>query len=315
MPCCSSRVTLKKSQRGTQFFAHTGIGDCSTAPETETHLRLKTMAVAAARANGWDAVTEVVGATPSGEQWKADVLARKGGSKVVVEIQWSSQTNEETLHRQQRYADSGIRGLWLLRQPGFPITRDLPAARICGTAKESFSALVPTGWGEQRLPMHEFLDAAFSRRLRYGVPVGFSATVLVRSAHLDCWKKSCGARTRIITRIAVAFGPHEHAFSVPQLDEYPELFEIVRNRLPDGHGIGAIKRRYSNTQQRFYLSNGCSRCDSLVGQFFEHEAWHDEETVCEFRIRITEGWQLAIEREEGCQYGWAVYPLADSKLL
>jgi hypothetical protein len=52
MPCCSSQVTLKKSRLGTQFFAHKAVGDCSTAPETETHLRLKQMAVAAARAAG-----------------------------------------------------------------------------------------------------------------------------------------------------------------------------------------------------------------------------------------------------------------------
>src|SRR5262245_59213530 len=51
MPCCSAEVTLRRSPRGTQFFAHKAVGECVTAPETEAHLRLKQMAVEVARAN------------------------------------------------------------------------------------------------------------------------------------------------------------------------------------------------------------------------------------------------------------------------
>jgi hypothetical protein len=308
MPCCSSSVTLKRSPRGTQFFAHRAAGNCSTAPETEAHLRVKRMAVEAARANGWVAATEVVGTTPSGEQWKADVLAQKGNQKVAIEIQWSGQTNDETLRRQKRYAESGVRCLWLLHRSGFPVTYDLPTARIGGTTKEGLLALIPMGWREeQTLPIKEFLDAAFSRRLRFGVPVGFSAAVSVRAGYIDCWKRSCRARTRIITGVDVAFGPNKSSFSVPDFDEYPDLFKVIRDCLPNNLGIGAIRRRYSNTQKRVYLSNGCVRCDSLVGQFFEHDAWYDEETVCVFPIRISERWREAIERD-GYEVGWAVYP-------
>ena len=314
MPCCSSQVILKKSGRGTQFFAHKAVGGCSTAPETETHLRLKGMVVEAARANGWNAATEVVGTTPNGEQWKADVLARKGDLKVAVEIQWSGQTKEETLRRQHRYKESRVRGLWLLRHPGFPISHDLPAARIGGTAEEGFSALVPTGWGEQRLPMQEFLHAAFNRRLRFGVPVGFAATVSTQAGYMDCWRSSCRARTRIITRIIVAFGPNEYDFSVPELGEYPELFEVIRLRLPHNLGIGTIKHRYSRTQGRSYLSNGCILCDSLMGEHFEIDARYNEETVCVFPISISEQWRQAIEGR-GYEVGWGVYPDPDGNVL
>ena len=118
---CPSPVTLKISPRGTQFFAHKAVGACKTAPETEAHLRLKRMAVLTARAIGWDALTEAFGSSPTGEAWKADVLARKGKQKVAVEIQWSNQTAEETIRRQELYARSGVRGLWLFRHSGFPV--------------------------------------------------------------------------------------------------------------------------------------------------------------------------------------------------
>jgi hypothetical protein len=302
VPCCSAQVILRRSRLGTQFFAHKAVGECVNALETEAHRRLKQMAVEAARANGWEAETEVA----EGEHWKADVLACKGTAKVAVEIQWSPQTNEETLRRQARYAESGVRGLWLLRRGGFPVARALPAARIGGNPEEGFVALVPTGSREQRVPMRDFLDAAFRKRLRFGVPLGFTANVSVRAGHMFCW--SCGAETQIITGVDVVFGPHEYQFSVPDLGEYPDLFEAVRRRLPNDLCIGAIKRRFSKTQERSYLSNGCAHCDVLLGEFYEHDAWDDQREVCAFPIRIDDRWRQALEANDGHEDRWGVYP-------
>src|SRR5262245_57442555 len=125
-PCCNEPVLLKRSHVGTRFFAHMRRGDCATGPETAEHLELKTIVVEAVRSHGWTTQTEVTGLAPDGEQWRADVLAQK---EVAVEIQWSRQTNDETLRRQERYKQCGIRGLWLLRQPGFPVAHSLPAVR------------------------------------------------------------------------------------------------------------------------------------------------------------------------------------------
>src|SRR5918993_78303 len=189
MPCCRSQVTLRRSRLGTPFFAHKAVGSCTTAPEREEHLRLKRMAMDAARASGWSAETEVTGTTPAGEVWRADVLAHKGEQKVAIEIQWSAQTDDETRRRQERYRASGIRGLWLLRQPDFLIAHELPAACVGGSLAEGFSALIPRrscmsvhdrkrmrGW-HQIVPMRAFLEAAFSRRLRFGVPLNIEAVV------------------------------------------------------------------------------------------------------------------------------------------
>ena len=196
---------------------------------------------------GWDAETEVTGRTAKGEQWRADVLAQKARSRVAIEIQWSPQTNEETLCRQARYAESGVRCLWLFRHGGFPVSRDLPAVRIGGNPDEGFVALIQTGADEQSLPVQEFFDAVFNKRFRFGLPLGCNATVSVQAGPLPCYR--CRATTRIVTGIVVDVGPDKYRFTVPDLDAHLDLFERIRGRIPDGLGIGRIKRRYSNTQK------------------------------------------------------------------
>jgi hypothetical protein len=102
MPCCDACVVMKTSTRGLRFFAHKSRGPCQSAAETEVHLALKTLAAQAARRAGWTCSTEASGSSPSGETWTADVLAHKGQAKVAIEIQWSAQTNQESLYRQER---------------------------------------------------------------------------------------------------------------------------------------------------------------------------------------------------------------------
>ena len=161
----------------------------------------------------------------------------------------------EILRRQQRYREAGVGSLWLLRQPSFPITRELPAALISGSPEEGFAALIPSDSGHQALPMREFLDAVFSKRFRFGVPVGAEATVSVRAGSLWCW--SCGAETTIITGVDVAFGAHELSFTIAKLGEYAQPLQSVLSRLPSDLEVGSIKSRFNRTQSRSYVSNGC----------------------------------------------------------
>ncbi|ATU44956.1 hypothetical protein CS557_05460 [Acinetobacter junii] len=51
--------------------------------------------------NGWKVFPEYRGQTPDGEIWIADIYAEKEQSKIVIEIQWSYQSIEETECRQK----------------------------------------------------------------------------------------------------------------------------------------------------------------------------------------------------------------------
>jgi len=319
MPCCSSPVTLKRSQLGTRFFAHKTTGTCASGPEREEHHQLKRLAVIAARYNGWTAETEVNGATPDGEAWTADVLATKGRHAVAIEIQWSGQTNEATELRQERYRKSGVRGLWLLRQPGFPITDELPAVCLGGDLQSGFTALIPfrprmtvrdrsqTDRWHQVIPMEQFLHAYFDRRFRFGVPLGVEALVTVWGALTTCWDKRCNANTRILTGIDIAFGSHKAHLSISEFGKHRRLLEEVFSWLPQTRDIGDIKPRFSRTQNRSYVSNGCVRCDKIFGEFFEYETWDKQDTLCSVPIRISSDWREAIARASDFDFCWSVY--------
>jgi competence protein CoiA len=277
------------------------------------------MVVETVRGQGWTAETEVTGLTPDGEQWRADVLARKGNARVAVEIQWSGQTNDETLRRQDRYEHCGIRGLWLLHQPGFPVAHSLPAVCIRGDLHDGFMALIPHYWARnnardrtdhrkwnQVIPLREFLDAAFSGRFRFGVPLNAEAIVTVLGAETTCW--TCPAKTRKVTGLIVEFGPHDCRFKLSELGEHSELLPTVLCHLPRNRNIGEIKRRFSSTLKRAYVSNGCFHCGVLQGEFFDHDVWEVEEPLCRFAITLSEQWRHAIVMNHGgSEPGWGVY--------
>ncbi|HEX9809623.1 MAG TPA: hypothetical protein VGC25_08460, partial [Alphaproteobacteria bacterium] len=148
----------------------------------------------------------------------------------------------------------------------------------------------------------------FARRFRFGVPENVEATVSIKGALTNCWHRSCGKQTRIVTFVDVAFGPHTCMLRVPDMGKHQNLLQTMLKRLPKNLGIGEIKRRYSHTQKRSYMSNGCFHCDRLIGEFFDHEVWDTQEEIVAFPIRISKEWKAAIEGHEGFGATWGVYP-------
>lgn len=315
MTCCPAEVVLKQSARGTRFFSHKRTGACTTGDESEAHRHLKLLAVEAARAAGWHAETEVCGACPEGGQWRADVLATKGKSRVAIEIQWSGQTEDETLRRQRQYQSAGVRGLWLLRQPRFPVLHGLPAVCVGGSLSEGFIALLPharrrmtradrvdQGQWRQAVPMAEFLRAALERRLRWGTAVdvfGASVQVDIREARQACWHDSCDARTDIVTAVTLSNPGMCLEFSLADVGEYPSVADRIVGSLPSEPQWQHIKPRYSRTQKRTYLSNGCSGCGRLFGEYMQLRDPERERVVSSFSVDLDSDWlRLAMSHPE-----------------
>lgn len=316
MPCCGSPVVLKKSRRGTQFFAHRQVGPCLTADESEEHRVLKAMAVQVARECGWNAEAEIAGTTPDGEEWRADVLAAKGNAKVAIEIQWSGQVDDETLRRQERYRRSGVRGLWLLRQPGFPVTKDLPAACIGGSFDEGFRALLPYWWGsmnrtdrremrgwKSNLSMSDFIKAALNGRFKWGRITDVSETGIAKviTAEADC--EECGVITDIIVGVDLSIAGETVEVSLRDLTQFEGLIGQLRAELPESFDQSHLKIRYSRTMRERYFSNGCLGCDRLYGDFFMLGYRHEATALCQFPISLTGDWSQLIQASDDCEDG------------
>ena len=301
MPCCPARAVLKTSKLGTRFFAHKARGACISKAETEVHLYLKKLAVEAARKAGWEAQTEVGGSTPDGEKWTADVLSWKDKEKVAVEVQWSGQSVEETWRRQRRYYKSGIKGIWLLRQPGFPISADLPAVCIGGSIDGGLRILLPKSewitarqrkedvYWSQILEPEEYLAAVFDSRFLFGIEHVSEIMLGIQTGVMECWK--CGFETRIVTYLEGKLGPHKILEKFGDVVEDHDLLGGIKSVTENRRDIGSIRERYSRAAGGSYISNGCARCGSLIGRFFEYRAYYCEEEI----VGVIE-WELNDDR-------------------
>ena len=284
MPCCPAQAVLKTSRLGTRFFAHKAKGTCTWKPEGDVHIHLKALTLNAAREAGWGAESESSGSTPDGERWTADVLAWRDDEKIAVEIQWSGQTNEETLRRQERYRRSGIMGVWLLRQPGFPISEDLPAACIGGTVEEGLKVLIPKRadasarhreekrhWA-QTLAAERFMTAVFEGRFRFGIPHATKVRIDITTELAPCengtkylanlckWQRPVPA-TMKEAKFMMSAGPHRIETTHQMAGTLSGLDEQIRNRICPrnvytGHG--------KNRRQMFIWCSKCGRTVALV---------------------------------------------------
>ena len=200
------------------------------------------------------------------------MLAHKGEAKVAIEIQWSPQNNEKSLYRQERYRQSDVRCLWLLRRPGFPVSQDFPAARVSGDLAEGFEAHLDG----QVMPLDVFLDAVFAKRFRYGIPVGAKAIVRVHG-----WRSYFGRKvTRDIGHIDVLVGPHRIQLTVQRLEIFPDLLASCKERIPKVIGTG--------------LNTPGHKLDITDG------------ILAEFQITLSERWMKAIKTAASIN-GWGVF--------
>src|SRR3546814_5990243 len=70
-------------------------------------------------AAGVPASVERPGYSPLGEEWVADVFAQTSSGPVIFEVQLSQQHWDDYRLRTHRYAASGIRCMWLVRDTHF----------------------------------------------------------------------------------------------------------------------------------------------------------------------------------------------------
>ena len=205
----------------------------------------------------------------------------------VFEIQWSGQTNEETARRQRRYKESNTRGVWLLKQPGFPVREDLPAACIGGSLEEGLRVLIPAQermtaqdrkhperWRQSVAP-EEFVQAVCQERFLFGNPHRKTLELKIQTGVMNCW--TCGKATRMVTHVNGRTKVKTVRWTLHDKELPRELAELIADAVKHRPDIGTIKRRTSIAKPHGFISNGCVHCDTLTGRLHEQEASGVEE--------------------------------------
>tara|TARA_R110001592_G_scaffold47952_5_gene151525 strand:- start:1214 stop:2254 length:1041 start_codon:yes stop_codon:yes gene_type:complete len=269
MPCCPRKAIPKTSKLGVQYFAHARRGDCTSAPETEDHLLLKSLIAKTALLQGWQVTTEFAGTSPSGEPWIADVYCIKGDARIALEVQWSQQTLAEYQRRTRKYSESGVRCAWLFRLNGakhhysddFLEDYELPYFGIRkdgdGYTVSRFDAAVPA-----------FVSGLLTGQLSWHPKVNDQLAMRVSYVEVPCWR--CQGQTSMASSLDVFTQTNTPLVSLSFTD--PIAAKWIAENVPDillrQHGIGPIRERHSKTARGAYLSNGCVHCDALQGNHF-----------------------------------------------
>ena len=116
IPVSNWPAVLKRSIKGTQFFAHSsGYVGKKSEPESEAHRVTKIAISIALRSAGYPAWVERSGNTPDGKPWQADVLCEALGRKIAFEVQLAQQTLQDYEERTSIYEQSGIKCIWLVK--------------------------------------------------------------------------------------------------------------------------------------------------------------------------------------------------------
>ncbi|WP_445764859.1 competence protein CoiA family protein [Rhizobium redzepovicii] len=298
---------------GTRYFAHKARGGCDTAPETQEHLRAKTIICKALKEAGWVATPEHRMTDAEGI-CIADVLGKRaaGASKgIAFEVQWSPQLAETTKARTARYTEHGLRSLWLMKRPMPLNSKEVPVARLV-SSEGGFDVYIPNEAllrGAEYLNAKELADleacwrrcgtlAEFVRgvvegRFRFGLANEFEIRVTV--AGVANWCYSCGAETQPATSIVLDLGYLNPDFpdiliEIHELGEVEgslaeRILESINKWLPKigGYRLGQRKPKES---QATYLANVCI-CGAFLSRSYIPFRSLEDRRLMEFELKTT----------------------------
>lgn len=329
MTCCGADVTLRQTKLGTRYFAHAKKEGCPVGTDpTEVLLARETIAKAVQRA-GWNISVEAAGTSGGEDRWAVDVLAsREGGTPVAFKVQWGRLSLDEVSRCQALLQAAGIRTLWLMRQQSIPAEKAVPAFRISHDLDTNMCVVSlpgpyyhpafatgksgdgPNYW-RQHIELGRFVEGTLGGKLRFAPQVGRTLPLDVCVAYTECWR--CKNTTGLVIALCFAAsrvlqGAADVTADIYDFDDEGRGSALLMSTLPAAllarHGVGPIKSRYSRTEGRSYLSNGCIRCDALQGRFFDHEVAYDAQPVFSVDVLFDDRWVSHLEDCEAIDKWW-----------
>jgi hypothetical protein len=235
------RAIPKVSRLGTRFFAHPPGHAPDGAKESDVHLYLKAQCLIGARAAGWEALPEQSGQTPRGQDWRADVVCRRPGGAwcVSFEAQVQLQGEEAYRQRQERYAASGLRTLWLVaHEPaalqGYWRRPDqlLPAFKTSIWKDQEGRPSAHVHIDGLSLSVADFVSGALSRQLHWYENGRHAAVTLVLRED-QCWHRTCRKKVLLAHKAQTSGGEAMTIDAVQALEGYAEAYTRAQAALPN----------------------------------------------------------------------------------
>lgn len=270
---------LRTSKLGLQHFAHkNGEKSENWKPESQQHLLAKSEVLLGCKDAGWQAKSEF-----SEDDWITDVIAIKGKIRVAFEIQWSRQSYERTIEKQNMLKESSVRGCWFFKSPPKEIRdwdkkviakKEIPLFRIF----ENDNKEINVGINDNTLPLKTFVTSLLTGKIKYcsKLKTNKMQTIKISFWKTNCWK--CGAEQYVYfvadelkSKCGCSIDLINTFWDDSKFEFYPPILnavsEIVNSEKGKNIRIGKIKKRYSYTVKKSYISFGCYKCDSIFGDF------------------------------------------------
>jgi len=269
------------------------------------HDRIQMQIVSSCSTFGIHALQEYKGAG-----WRADVLVRDLETPIAFEIQLSPQSLSKTLQRQSKYIRDGVTACWLFENPVPKLINERPDLPVFYVEEAADSSLHVNLGKRRKLPIGSFLENFISGRIQFkdGIQTSSKQSVNLVFYEMQCWKckqinhlyfidspfySSCGAE---IT-------PDEALWDSSSAEYFPEIIElskkIAEERKDLNLTLATIKERHSYTVDKSYTSFGCSKCDSIFGDFYVMQGKIDQmygpkDLMCSGEIELNKIKSLSI---------------------
>lgn len=261
--------------------------------ETKQHLELKHLAAAVGESEGWIATLEASEITPTGKRWIADVLLERDGRRVAVEVQWSPQSHDAYIRRQDIYAASGVEVVWMHRTKKLRPSARVMEGRVNETAEGGYEVFLE-GYPGQTLPAGDFVRAALNGSLNFGFSSSDPINVYVLQAEAECWHRECDEVYKMIPMLGITIGNPKYSdptalklgISLAEVGRYPIAKKKLLKGLEQLGGWEHVKERYSRTMEESYLSCGCPKCDRILGDHFTIHYIYDAVPVAKYQATM-----------------------------
>jgi len=281
LPCCNQNGYLRTSSTGLKHFVHSNSRhNCDWKPESAEHLKSKIEIIEACKESGWKAIPEF-----SENNWRADVLAIRGKTRIAFEVQWSRQTLEETKFRQERYRNSSVRGCWLFRtapkemrkfvEPDLKADNEIPAFKIFIDENSNIQAQM----NSEQLSLRSLVNNLLNRKLKICKKIRVKTKQEVEIIFFEtvCWKCEkpqhlWTVEQNLIAACDLPYLANGNLWNCTELDKNPAIhkavLEILKTNAGSSLSIGTLKHRFQKKNNKSILSHGCFFCDSIFSDYY-----------------------------------------------